>query len=538
MSSFDDIIQEKANSHEAPVPPGAWDNIVKNKKKRRFAFFWWTLAILISGLGIAGYYHYNIYKNNDSTLSKNMMPVGSEKNNSGTLQPVEIPERKNNKEKENSSDENKVQITDENKKVQATKRTKDNITGDEKETSKNLTTNNKKNNTLSRNKEIKISIENSNTETASASKKNKSLQEKINAGSALRIKKDKEISDADLLAKNKQSKKQKGRSLIKTQAGETGIETESNTNEKKNNETTQNTERPKTVTDQITVTGETIPLKKDLAADSISKKDVAKAPVENKTQPKDKRKQSKKHPWFIDLGISPVFPIEQYDRSVSFSRSLLLNNQLSEFSGKLVNTSIDPSLAFSIALRKKISKKIMFGAGFQYLQLKENLHIAGTEKNTITNIVDKLIVGVNGPELVSDTVKTITEGTRDINATNSYRFLSIPVFIQYNFIQTRSWSLDIIGGTYITVNSLYKNEINKNAAALLTASSQTPGNKSNISFALSAGLRIGKMLSKRFQLFGIPSMTWNLGQQNIKNSMLNKKIEQAGVSFGLSYKLN
>jgi len=532
MSSFDDIIQEKANNHEAPVPPGAWDNIVKDKKNRRFAFFWWIVVLLLSGLGIAGYYHFaNNKKSNESVLSKNEIPVADGKTVSGTVQQPGLTVTKNNETETISSDIDKTISNTKEKQAIKNEDAKKNKFNHQRTDNNKESTGSKTTNTISEDEQSKIMIAGADAETIPVNKEHKKSRSKNKADLVPRDKKDQGNTENSIVTKNKRPKKQQGKSLIKMQAGETGVETETAQDEKNNNDIIQNTEP------RNTVTGKTIESKKDLAADSTSAKDVATAPVENKTQPKEKRKQIKKNPWFIDLGISPVFPIEQYDRSVSFSRSLQLNNQLSEFSGKLVSTSIDPSLAFSIALRKKVSKKIIFGAGFQYLQLKENLHIAGTEKNTKISIVEKLIVGINGPELVSDTVKTITEGTREINATNSYRFLSIPVFIQYNFIQTRSWSLDIIGGTYITVNSMYKNEINKNAAALLTTSSQST-DKSNISVALNAGIRFGKIVNKRFELFGIPSMTWTLGQQNIKNSLLNKKIEQAGIRIGISYKLN
>ena len=58
MNPFDDIIQEKANNHEAPVPAGAWDNIIKKEKKRRYLLFGWLFALLLCGLTIGGYYVY------------------------------------------------------------------------------------------------------------------------------------------------------------------------------------------------------------------------------------------------------------------------------------------------------------------------------------------------------------------------------------------------------------------------------------------------------------------------------------------------
>ncbi|MEO8771938.1 MAG: hypothetical protein ABI402_17710, partial [Ferruginibacter sp.] len=53
---FDNIIKQKTNNHEAHVPPGAWDNIIKKEKKRRFTFFWWTAGILLCAFSLIGYY--------------------------------------------------------------------------------------------------------------------------------------------------------------------------------------------------------------------------------------------------------------------------------------------------------------------------------------------------------------------------------------------------------------------------------------------------------------------------------------------------
>jgi hypothetical protein len=57
MSEFDDIIKQKANSHESPVPPGAWDNINKKKRKRRFIIWWMLAALIITGVGTPAYLH-------------------------------------------------------------------------------------------------------------------------------------------------------------------------------------------------------------------------------------------------------------------------------------------------------------------------------------------------------------------------------------------------------------------------------------------------------------------------------------------------
>src|SRR5207237_9038049 len=115
------------------------------------------------------------------------------------------------------------------------------------------------------------------------------------------------------------------------------------------------------------------------------------------------KEKKSNHSWFIDASFSPAIAIQQYDRSAVFSRSSFSASGSSDFSGKLISTEIDPSVAFSIAVRKEINKKFSISAGAEYLQLKEHIVISGFEKNTSYNIVDTLIYNVNGTELVKDT---------------------------------------------------------------------------------------------------------------------------------------
>ncbi|MBL0356086.1 MAG: hypothetical protein IPP72_04010 [Chitinophagaceae bacterium] len=210
---------------------------------------------------------------------------------------------------------------------------------------------------------------------------------------------------------------------------------------------------------------------------------------------------------------------------------------MSIFSAKLVSTSIDPSVAFSISARRELSKKLTVGLGLQYLLLKENITVSGKETNTAYSVVQRLVNGSTGPELINDTVATVTEGTRNINAVNSYHLYSIPVFIQYHFVQKRSWSLAAVGGMYINISSSYQNEINRDAAAMLTAI-PAAASKKTIGLDIFAGLRFGKSIGNKIEFFALPSMRWNLGKYNIKNSLLNKTINQAGLSIGISYKVN
>jgi len=48
---------------------------------------------------------------------------------------------------------------------------------------------------------------------------------------------------------------------------------------------------------------------------------------------------------------------------------------------------------------------------------------------------------------------------------------------------------------------------------------------------------LGKSIGNKIEFFVLPSMRWGLQPYRIKNSLLNKSIDQAGFSVGISYKL-
>jgi hypothetical protein len=345
-----------------------------------------------------------------------------------------------------------------------------------------------------------------------------------------------------LINKNKLVNKEKGKSKISIEAGEGEVNADNNEGSKNREniaviESTANDSESMNIIADEKLPGQILTIKKDLVGDPVQKTGLVTTTGEKEKGKTKVSQDEKKLAWYVDLAVSPILPIERYDKSTTFRRTLDTNNNLAVFSGKLVKTNIDASVAYSIALRKEISKRSSVGLGLQYLKLKEQITISGTETNTKYTVVDRLVNDMNGSHLVSDTVAIITEGQRQITAVNSYDFLSIPVFIQYNFLQKRSWSLGAVAGANINVYGEYKNEINSDKDTALIASSQTLERKNSIALALYGGFRVGKRITKKLELFGAPSLTWALGNQNIKNSFLNKKISQAGLNIGLSYKL-
>ncbi|MEO6670590.1 MAG: hypothetical protein ABIN36_13990 [Ferruginibacter sp.] len=580
---FDQIIKQKADSHEAPVPPDAWNNIIKKDKRRRFGFFWWTACVLLCTLSVIGYYKFNresAIGNRESANGNRELAIDKPGNQLQTPTPVgsnnETVTTIINNEKtnaENSSGIGNLQSARGNRQTPNPVGTNYNaqniVTADENKFGRRLqnpTAVGSNNNTVAPNEKTdtknKIAVKKKNkpglqnqdgnhnvlidqTLKGSLTVKTKPSSHKNKVETDATNKNSNQQNDRSLAKKNNTVKKDKGRSFFKVESGATSdetlnehIKTETGIQDVAINDPAKNNDGQKITDDNRQINTLTPPLKNELVVDSAQRTAVATTPVENKIEKNAVNKPGTKHAWFVDAGVSPVLPIQQYDKAATFSRKQVLSNNVTLFSGKLTGTSMDAAVAYSIALRRELGKRISVGAGLQYLKLNEQVTISGTETNTKYTIVDRLVDNIGGPQLISDTIATVTQGNRKIAATNSYTFLSVPVFIQYDFIKKQEWSLGVVAGAYINVLSNYTNEINRNHDAQLTASSQSGQQKSSIGVALYGGFRFGKQITKKLELFGTPSITWALGTQNTKNSLLNKKIQQAGLNIGLSYKLN
>lgn len=485
---FDDIIKNKANEHESPVPPDAWDNIVKKKKKRRFAIWWWSTGILLLlGISIAGYYLSEGADSNGSNEVVRGYPKGVElqKTTDAGLNETAVVDKKNTQEE---IDPNTP------------------ITCEQTETANELNqkeSNQGKPGSIAINNNPKATITITNTE---AGEENNHRN----------LKKEWRKSKGRLLAR------QTSPGVEETAAVKVGENSNIHTTQEKEDLTMAETKNEKSlvVPDNKAVTaGE-----EKKTADPVKKEAVNQNTVKKQT--------SKKH-WLIEASAMPLITSSNRDEKLAFTRTLSAGNNSTVYNGTLQKTSIEPAVAFSLAVRKEFSKKFSMGIGFQYLQLKENLSIEGKEINTTYTPVQRLVNG----QLVPDTVVTASEGTRSITAVNSYRQLSIPVFMQYSLIQKKQWNVSAVGGMYINISSSYQNEIDRNAVAPLLATPEAENN-TNTGIDIFAGVRIDKTLGRRVGFFVLPSIRWNLTRYTVENSLVNRKINQAGVGFGVNYKIN
>lgn len=499
---FDSIIKDKANSHQAPVPPDAWNNIVQQKKKRRFVFFWWSsIALLLFTVASTAYLVGKEKPDASFTAAISELPSITENNSAapGALQPVV------------SSTTDSTQPT---------------------------TSAGAVNNTAT--KDLASTEAAADPQTKTTAAKMSATAEQALPGTyddpvAGKPSSKTKISQALTAAYKRRKKNTKAITWSQNndEEPEEIVAAEKNSNP---------VGEPAAL-DRIQVRVLEIAAPKTAIATTPHSKITEPAVPKQATAITQDKKKKTDHPnqpgkqhWFVDAGVTPLLPLQQYDKAVSFDRTSFSNNNLRVFSANLVNSSIENSMAFSIAIRRQLNQKIMIGLGLQYLLLKENIQVSGHETNTQYNLVQRLENGPTGPVLINDTVLTVTEGTRSITATNSYHLYSVPVFIQYNWVQKRSWTLSAVGGVFVNISSSYHNEINRNAAALLITNPAVEG-KSNIGYDLFAGLRFGKTAGSKVEFFAMPCMRWNLDQFYIKNSFLRKTINQAGLSVGISYKI-
>ncbi len=489
---FDDIIKGKANEHEAPVPPDAWDNIAKKKKKRRFAFWWWSSALLLL-LALSTVVYLLLNKENGNAIAKT-----DEANSIKKQQKINEPQAPVNEIKKDNEAEATLPLA--NKDISAT-------------TEKNT---------------IPAKDIGAEQQRITITGKSKTKITTTNAVTG--------ESEIKVAGSNKQIKKIKGKLKAQQTNGETEELIAVNNNEKTNDDrsiiSTEEKEEKTEIQDKEIIAIKPVDVKPAPVIEEKKTTAIEANKTDNKkTNPTVAKKATKKH-WFFEAGAIPLIAASHYNENSSFYRNHAVNNSVSVYKANLVNASIEPAVAFSLLVRREVNKKIAVGTGLQYMLLKENMSIEGKETKTTYAFVDRLVNG----RLVPDTVATVTEGTRTISAVNSYQLFSIPVFVQYSIIQKPKWTLDAVGGLYFNISGNYKNEINRNAAAPLLAAPGTT-NKSNTGMDIFAGIRISKKLSKRLDLFAMPSMRWSLAKYNVKNSLLDKNINQAGVGFGLCYKI-
>jgi len=502
---FDDIIKQSAQQREADVPGDIWENIARKKKRRRGPFFWFIFMLLF----LAGtFVVWNINNNTPAKFSNVKNELKENKN----------PNYKNNDYRKNSTE---------------------NITTD---SLTDIAVNDHSINTpgsvvtdrsLNNGKEIRVKT-NINTKAVSknlpqpGSTKGKNiLHKKSNRSYTVSI-----ISvdptEEKIYPTAHNKRKSKGRTRTNISNGET--------------ESTINSIASDAVkTDNANeITGS---LKIDSADSSTTKKFIPvisdspsiKKEITNTVSQKEKRKKKKKS-LMIEVGLTVVFPMQQYEHPEYVKRTISNTDMLSEFKSDNIKTAIETGAGLTINLVKPLNKKWSMGGGIQYLRLTERLHFEGIETVTNYTIVKRLVTDPNGSYLKNDTVSSTTRNNTTINGRNIYNIFSIPLFVRYQFLSGKKLSCAFTTGIYIDLLR-YQNKLPGKFENVYASGKQFNNSKNEIGLDLFAGIHLSGILRKKYNWFAEPGFRYNLFTSKTGNLSFNKMIHKPGINFGIIYPL-
>jgi len=541
-SLFDNLVKDKALEHEAPVPPDAWANISKEKDRKRPLVIWWMTALVLVCIGISGLLWYNGWPGNKAEKQVavvvqpgNAMRENKKEGNAGATTTQQI-DKNITVEKIDSTTGNSIQNSS-------------NITAgntsylEKKQPAALITTSIKSketipvakpgatNATVNGNNNITDENDIAKVKTIKSRKSKHKNQQPANifttdAGM------ERGQESAILSAKNKIKKKTGAATKVKIQAP--GTEDEINPSIAGND---LSFIKPATTTfkdEKKTDAGDSTQLVQTTAQD---KKTAPTQPTDSVTsilQPQ--KKDKKKRLLYVDISGSAFQPVQQNARLLSINRTSTGSLFLSEYKANKVRTTLDPSFAVSLALRKSIGKKFYLSAGFQYAVIKEAVRLEGEETNTRYSIVKRL--SPSGTSLIDDTVANTTTGTRIISAVNSYRFVSVPVLFQYELSAHRSWNLLLTGGFYFNLHSSYQNSIGGKLQPFYAGNIQPGRKESGFTIDGYAGARVSRSLGTRFQLFAEPGFQFNFMRYKMPGMINFKRIHRAGINIGFSYALH
>jgi hypothetical protein len=498
---FDDLIKQKADGHQATVPPDAWDNI--NKKKDRKPFGWWWFALLLIAAGTA-VYMYHTYNNGTTVTAQNKQaPI----NDSTTL-----------------SKENRIDSKEINDSRQ--EQTKDDDIA-HKDIASTLSSNNIQPadvTTIAANKKNTQPIYHHDNTIATPLITHHDYLSPKHASIAYTSEKNKK-RDYSLNTKSTAKRKLVARihyrqTIATVDSTDNAVVTDPNTNSISNH------------TNKIDSSAKYLSLdqpKKTIAADTTV---VIKKPIviaETTTKMKNRNNDSSAN-LSIELSTTGILPIQQHEDIVNNERITMGANSKADYTADHQETSIQPALAYNFAVLKRINNKYKIGIGFQYLKLKEDIQLSGTETTTTYTPIQILVTDSSGTHLINTFDTTTTTGKRNIHALNSYQFYTIPLLVQCMLSQHGSWSLLLDGGLYFNITDTYHNTIEGKWSA---ANAGTTNN--GMSVDIVAGIRVAEYLNKRCSLFAEPVLRYSLSSQR---SFIPKKIDQLGLTVGLSCKIN
>jgi len=575
-NNFDDIIKQKADNHQAPVPADAWDNIAKEKKERPYPVFWFSLSSLLLAAMVGTYIfshrvdtnvvatNQNLQSNHSSPATLNEGAAISDKN-SNAFSPTNKSQNNNSRIGKNNDQNSEINTIN---KTNADLSLADaNVGFNDKPNSassittlsgrsKNPTTINKTGHSIRINRSLSSDRPSNNTSDDNASvaykvRSIKSSSKNVNAYSDTKLNTHSRSKNFDktgiykvnsrsafaedetsiTYAKSKKNKYAQGAKyktkIVKGDVVEDNLDSTlaATFNTMINNQTAQTSkEKP---SDQQSA--DSLLKKKKINIDSVQV-------IDQNTTAILTAKKMKKHSLIIDGGLIPFVPFQNYDGLSSITRIENNSKSHSTYVANTWQTSLQPSIAIALSIKTNITRKLMIGAGVQYAQIKENIKTSGTETDTTYSAIQTLAMNNQGAYLKNDTAAAASSGTNSITATNSYRIISVPVFVTYTFYNRRSFSIGLTGGVSFNI-SQYHNTIN---GQLHYYSNGIKNSSSNTGLTMDVlgGVRFCWTVNRKYQLFAEPDFRYNLNKYGLRNTVVNENINQVGMSVGVSYKIH
>jgi hypothetical protein len=525
--SFDNLVKQKANDHESPVPAGVWEAIVKGKKKRRYPVFWWTtglgLVLLTVGIGIlykvGGSHHAtadqitavipktNTYpkgKNNDTAsaipatinvYADTMAVVRIGSDNAPAVLPARLDVANDSfLVKEDQPSDARVRNSTVSTPALSAMDNSSHLSRPllpQSSSASSTGIGQRSNATLPGQKEIPA------TEITGGLLKNPMTSHTVFPSSFTR----ENASDDTTIAATKD--------LLDIPGGDSYLLLNKNL--------------------QNLLSGSKLLQHSAIAhlpaiADSIIEPDM---PTIKKIRPDQSG-------WSIDISVIPFQPVQQKQSLLSLTRTTIDNMHTTEYKPDNIQATLRTALAYNLGINKRINKHISIGAGLQYAMIKEHITLTGKETNTFYEVVQRLDNSGGNPVLRDDTVASVTSGIRVIDAINSYRLLEIPLSIQYMLVEQSSWSLRLHGGMQLGIAARYHNSIKGKLIPVYSSGSHAESSPA-MRVGFFAGIRVTNRLTKKYHVFAAPYFRFSTGNYN---TIINSKpIHQAGIAFGISYQI-
>lgn len=499
MSSFDDIIRQKAMGHEAPVAADAW-NRISGKRRRKKPAAWFILPLLM----VAGGLLWFVWNQNRTTSAAN--PTVNRTENQSTGNATTSREAATSKEIRSGSSASLHPIT--NPSALAS----DNATPDAKQYAA----------------------------THFAAAQHHDVKGSLFQG-AKSVATDYAAQDAIRKSHPKQKRSIQKKYKLQTSQGETGQDENQSVSasiEKtgtgldaailESNPVAANQQPASVIIDPVVNRNNTDSAK--TSATPVIQLESSK-PVNSTATPSSGKSPAKKK-WWLETGFTPQVPITPRVTLPSIIRTTTSLNTRTVFSPDQYAVTLKPSVAFHAMAVHDLSHRWQWAAGLQYLQITEELQISGPEQTTLFTQVSRLDNSSGTAVLIHDTVATSTTGIRSVHAVNQMRFIELPVLLRYQFRQSSRIQWSVTGGFSLNYLASYINLIQP------AFSTQSPVKNQRYGVDFCAGMMVSGPLRNRLQWYIQPQGRFNLKQAHAANMLQTYPLHWFGLGMGIRIPLN